>query len=54
LPRLSTTLSAVEINDLGATKGKSRGPLRTLNAGNYTAIVRGKNNSVGNALIEVY
>jgi len=27
---------------------------RTLVPGNYTAIVRGKNNSVGNALIDVY
>jgi hypothetical protein len=28
--------------------------LRTLTPGTYTAIVRGKNNSVGNALVEVY
>ncbi len=36
------------------TKDKESAIVRTLGAGNYTAIVRGKNNSTGVALVEAY
>ena len=45
-----------EIEDTGVppTNDKESALVQTLNAGNYTAIVTGKNNTTGVALVEAY
>ncbi len=45
---------AIEATGLAPTDDRESAILSTLNPGNYTAIVRGTNNSTGNALVEVY
>ena len=45
---------AIEATGLAPTDDRESAILAILSPGNYTAIVRGKNNSTGNALVEVY
>jgi hypothetical protein len=45
---------AIEATGLAPTDDRESAILATLSPGHYTAIVRGKNNSTGNALVEVY
>jgi autotransporter-associated beta strand protein len=45
---------AIEATGLAPTNDRESAILVTLSEGHYTAIVRGKNNSTGNALVEVY
>jgi autotransporter-associated beta strand protein len=45
---------AIEATGLAPTDDRESAILAILSPGNYTAIVRGKNSSTGNALVEVY
>jgi len=44
----------IEATGLAPSDDRESAIVRTLAPGNYTAIVRGKNNTIGVALIEVY
>jgi hypothetical protein len=43
-----------DIAQLGITNDSDAALLQTFPAGNYTAILRGKNDTTGMALVEVY
>jgi len=47
-------VSAIQNSGHAPTQGSESAIIATLQPGNYTAIVRGKNNTVGIALVEVY
>jgi hypothetical protein len=49
-----TNAAEVQTNHLGPADSRESALLRTLAPGAYTAIVRGKNNSTGVGLVEVY
>jgi hypothetical protein len=49
-----TQQAEITATSLAPTNDKESAILRTLAPGNYTAIVRGKNNTIGVALVEVY
>ncbi|MDQ6625159.1 MAG: hypothetical protein M3Y69_03315, partial [Verrucomicrobiota bacterium] len=44
----------IQASGVAPTKDAEAAIVRTLNPGNYTAVVRGKNNSVGIGVVEVY
>jgi PKD repeat protein len=46
--------SQIEAAGLAPTNPKESAVMRTLNPGNYTAVVRGKNNTTGTAVVEAY
>jgi hypothetical protein len=48
-----TQQAEIQATDLAPTNDKESAIVRTLAPGNYTAIVRGKNNTIGVALVEV-
>jgi hypothetical protein len=47
-------VSAIQNSGHAPTESSESAIIATLSPGNYTAIVRGVNNSTGNALVEVY
>jgi hypothetical protein len=49
-----TSQAAIQATGLAPTDDRESALLRTLSPGSYTAIVRGKNNTTGLALVEVY
>jgi hypothetical protein len=49
-----TQQTEIEATGLAPTDNRESAIVRTLAPGNYTAIVRGKNNTIGVALVEVY
>jgi hypothetical protein len=49
-----TQQAQIQATGLAPTNDKESAIVRTLAPGNYTAIVRGKNNTIGVALVEVY
>ncbi len=49
-----TQKSEIEATTIPPTNDKEAAMVQTLNAGNYTAIVTGKNNTTGVALVEAY
>jgi hypothetical protein len=49
-----TQEAQIQATGLAPTNDKESAIVRTLAPGNYTAIVRGKNNTIGVALVEVY
>ena len=49
-----TQRTELQATQIAPTNDAEAAIVRTLNAGAYTAIVRGKNNSVGVALVEIY
>jgi hypothetical protein len=49
-----TQQTDIQATGLAPTDDRESAILRTLSPGNYTAIVRGKNNTIGVALVEVY
>ena len=49
-----TSLAAIQSTGIPPTDDRESAILKTLSPGRYTAIVRGKNNSTGLALVEVY
>jgi polymorphic membrane protein len=49
-----TQQAEIEATGLAPTNDKESAIVRTLVPGNYTAIVRGRNNTIGVALVEVY
>ena len=46
--------SAIEATGIPPTDDKEAAILVTLDPGSYTAVIRGKNNTTGVALVEVY
>jgi hypothetical protein len=49
-----TQQAQIQATGLAPTNDKESAIVRTLAPGNYTAVVRGKNNTIGVALVEVY
>jgi hypothetical protein len=49
-----TQQAQIQATGLAPTNDSESAILRTLPPGNYTAVVRGKNNTIGVALVEVY
>ncbi|MDP9100374.1 MAG: hypothetical protein M3N48_15490, partial [Verrucomicrobiota bacterium] len=49
-----TQQAEIQATTLAPTDDRESAILRTLPAGNYTAIVRGFNNTTGVAIVEVY
>jgi hypothetical protein len=49
-----TQQAQIQATGLAPTNDKESAILRTLAPGNYTAIVRGKNDTIGVALVEIY
>ena len=47
-------MAEIQNNHLTPTNPAESAIIATLQPGNYTAIVRGVNNTTGNALVEVY
>jgi hypothetical protein len=49
-----TQQSEIEATTIPPTNDKESAMVETLNAGGYTAVVTGKNNTIGVALVEAY
>jgi len=51
---MSDQMAEIQESELAPDDPAESAIIATLRPGSYTAIVRGRNNTIGNALVEVY